>query len=329
VPASVDTGLPTEPSRLFANVASILKTPDLMIGNLEGALTDRGTSKCAPSGPSPQPGLTATPTATPSQPPEPSHCFAFRSPPHYARLFAAAGYDVLSLANNHSHDYGAIGLADTRAAVESAGLETTGLPGQVTVRVVRGVRVAIVGFAPYYWTAPLNDPAAVRALVARARMAARVVIVVFHGGAEGAGAQHVPPGRETAFGEDRGDLRAFARTALSAGASVVLGAGPHVVRGMEVVGGRLVAYSVGNFVGYRTLSTAGPTGVSCVLRVTLAADGAVLAAQVVSTLMVPPGYPIPDPQRRAVDLIRRLSVADFGPTAASLGRDGWVRMPVR
>lgn len=62
----------------------------------------------------------------------------------------------------------------------------------------------------------------------------------------------MPAGRETAFGEDRGDLRAFARTAVAAGADAVLGAGPHVVRGGEVVAGRPVAYSVGNLVGYRT-----------------------------------------------------------------------------
>ena len=215
----------------------LLRRPDVMIGNLEGTLTRVTTStKCEPGS---------------------EDCVAFRSPPEYARLFAAAGYDVLSVANNHSHDFGPAGLAETRAAVRGVGLAVTGGPDDVAVRTVRGIRVAVVGFAPYGWAAPLNDPAAVRALVGRAAAAADVVVVVFHGGAEGAGALHVPAGRETAFGEDRGDLRAFARTAIAAGAHAVLGAGPHVVRGMETVEGRPVAYSVGNLVGYRTLSSAG------------------------------------------------------------------------
>ena len=301
VPASTANGLPPDPGRLFGAVTGLLRAPDLMIGNLEGALTTRGTSKCGP-------GATS--------------CYAFRSPPAYARLFATAGYDLLSLANNHSHDYGDVGLADTRAAVESAGLATAGLPGQVTVRVVNGIRVAVVGFSPYHWTAPLNDPAAVRALVEAAKARAPVVVVILHGGGEGEGSLHVPPGREIAFGEDRGDLRAFARTAVAAGASVVVGAGPHVVRGMEVVSGRLVAYSLGNFVGWRTLSSSGSKGITAVLTVTLREDGTMVAARIVPTEMVPPGYAAPDPRRRAVELIQRLSVEDFGPTAARIGADG-------
>lgn len=278
-----------------------------MVGNLEGTLTRVATStKCAPGA---------------------EDCVAFRSPPEYARLFADAGFDVLSLANNHSHDFGAAGLAETRRAVAATGLGVTGGPDEIAVRTVRGIRVAVVGFAPYGWAAPLNDPAAVRALVSRAGAAADLVVVVFHGGAEGAGALHVPRGREIAFGEDRGDLRAFARTALAAGADAVLGAGPHVVRGAEVVGGRLVAYSVGNLVGYRTLSSAGVTGTTAVLHLTFAADGSWLGGRLHPTRQVPPGYAEPDPQRAAVELVGRLSREDFGPTAVRLAPDGRLRPP--
>jgi poly-gamma-glutamate capsule biosynthesis protein CapA/YwtB (metallophosphatase superfamily) len=307
VPASVDRGLPADAGRLLAAVTPLLRRPDVMIGNLEGTLTDVAAStKCEPGS---------------------EHCVAFRSPPGYARLFAAAGYDVLSLANNHSHDFGPAGLAQTRQTLRAAGLATTGAPGEIAVRTVRGVRVAVVGFAPYGWSAPLNDPAGVRELVGQAKASAEVVIVVFHGGAEGAGAQHVPPGRETAFGEDRGDLRAFARTALAAGASTVLGAGPHVVRGAEVVDGRLVAYSVGNLVGYRTLSTAGITGTTAVLHLTFAADGRWLAGRLHPTRHVPPGYAEPDPERQAVGLVARLSAEDFGRTGARLTADGRFEIP--
>jgi hypothetical protein len=150
--------------------------------------------------------------------------------------------------------------------------------------------------------------------------------VVFHGGAEGAGALHVPAGRETAFGEDRGDLRAFARTAVAAGADAVLGAGPHVVRGAEVVAGRPVAYSVGNLVGYRALSTAGVLGTTAIIRLTFRADGSWTGGLLSPTRHVPPGYAEPDPARTAIGLIARLSREDFGPTAMRVAADGTLRV---
>jgi poly-gamma-glutamate capsule biosynthesis protein CapA/YwtB (metallophosphatase superfamily) len=302
VPASIDRGLPPDPSRLLGAVTPLTRAPDVMIGNLEGTLTDHaGDSKCTP-------GRT--------------DCAAFRSPPGYARLFATAGYDVLSLANNHAHDHGPAGLAQTRQVVRAAGIATTGGPDEIAVRTVRGIRVAVVGFAPYGWAAPLNDPAAVRRLVGQAAREADVVVVVFHGGAEGTGALHVPAGRETAFGEDRGDLRAFARTAVAAGADAVLGAGPHVVRGAEVVAGRPAAYSVGNLVGYRVLSTAGVLGTTAIVQLTFRADGTWTGGRLHATRQVAPGYAEPDPARTAIALIARLSREDFGPTALRVAADG-------
>ena len=307
VPASIDRGLPADPGRLLGAVTPLTRAPDVMIGNLEGTLTDvAASSKCGPDS---------------------TDCVAFRSPPAYGRLFAAAGYDVLSLANNHAHDHGGAGLAQTRQVVRAAGLATTGGPAEIAVRTVRGIRVAVVGFSPYGWSAPLNDPAAVTALVTAAARAADVVVVVFHGGAEGAGALHVPAGREIAFGEDRGDLRAFARTAVAAGADAVLGAGPHVVRGAEVVAGRPVAYSVGNLVGYRTLSTAGVLGTTAIVHLTFLADGGWAGGRLHATRHVPPGYAEPDPDRAAIALVGRLSREDFGRTALRVAPDGRLSPP--
>jgi poly-gamma-glutamate capsule biosynthesis protein CapA/YwtB (metallophosphatase superfamily) len=303
VPASTDIGLPADPNTLLQAVRGPLAGPDLMIGNLEGTLTDRPTTKC-------------------QRLPDKEHCFAFRSPPAYARLLADAGFDLMNLANNHSHDAGPAGLADTAQALAGAGLASTGQPGQVTVRRVRGVPVAVVGFAPYGWAAPLNDEAAVRALVGRARAVASIVLVAFHGGAEGAAASHVPAGREFAFGEDRGDLRRFARAAVDAGASAVLGSGPHVTRGMEVYRGRPIAYSAGNFLGYHVLSSAGPLGVGCLIRLSFSADGQWTSGLVVPISLDPAGVPSVDPGRRALDAIASLSTQDFGHTAVHLAPDG-------
>ena len=89
------------------------------------------------------------------------------------------------------------------------------------------------------------------------------------GGAEGSDKTHVTSGHEIFLGEDRGDLITFSHAVIDAGADVVFGHGPHVMRGMEFYKGRLIAYSLGNFCGYRVLGTAGFLGVGGVLKVTL------------------------------------------------------------
>src|SRR5690606_11961229 len=122
-----------------------------------------------------------------------------------------------------------------------AGLLDTGLPRQITLTQVSGVAVAVVGFAPYSWSAPLTDLREVARLVRQASGRAEIVVVTFHGGAEGAGVERVPVGPEFAFGEHRGDVRAFSRVAIDNGAGLVLGSGPHVLRGMEFYRGALVA----------------------------------------------------------------------------------------
>ena len=77
--------------------------------------------------------------------------------------------------------------------------------------------------------------------------------MIIHAGAEGADQLHTPYGSQYYLGENRGNARAFAHAVIDAGASIVLGSGPHVIRGIERYRGRLIAYSLGNFVGYHTL----------------------------------------------------------------------------
>jgi hypothetical protein len=174
-------------------------------------------------------------------------------PPGAAFGLRALGFTLVNQANNHSLDYGAAGRAQTVAAPRAAGIAHTGFPGEITVLRVHGLRVAFLGFAPYPYDAELLDVPAAQALVRRARRRAAIVVVIIHAGAEGPGALHVPYGPQYYLGEDRGDARAFAHAVIDAGASIVLGSGPHVIRGVERYRGRMVAYSLGNFVGYHTL----------------------------------------------------------------------------
>jgi len=297
---------PEDGRRLFDGVAGRL-SGDIVLGNLDQTLTDVATSdKCGAGS---------------------SGCFAFRTPPSYAGVLRDAGFTVLNLANNHTHDFGDQGLLDTQAALTAAGLQFTGLPGQITLQEVGSLRVAIVGFSPYGWSQSLLDiPAAVQ-LVASADQQADLVVATIHAGAEGADQTHVRPGSEIFLGEDRGDAMAFSRAVIDAGADAVLGAGPHVLRGMEWYRGRLIAYSLGNFIGYETLSNDGPAGVGGILSLRLAADGTWDGGSLAGTVMVDPGVPQLDAGQQAPAMVRELSRADFGACGVSIGPTGELAPP--
>jgi poly-gamma-glutamate capsule biosynthesis protein CapA/YwtB (metallophosphatase superfamily) len=279
---------------------------DVVLGNLEGTLTERGSSKC---------GADST------------DCFAFRAPPAYATALRRAGFTVLNLANNHALDYGDVGQADTVAAVHRAGMLTTGRPGEIAFAKLSGARVALLGFAPYPWAQSLLDLPTAQALVRKADQRADLVVVTMHAGAEGADHQHVRPGTERFLGENRGNVVAFARAVVRAGADLVVGSGPHVLRGMEWYRGRLIAYSLGNFVGYGTLNTSGVSGITGVLRLTLRRDGTWNAGELLPITIAGDGIPRPDPLAAAPRLVRELSREDFGNRAMRVSARGALQPP--
>jgi poly-gamma-glutamate capsule biosynthesis protein CapA/YwtB (metallophosphatase superfamily) len=289
----------------FRSVRSDLKG-DVVIGNLEGTLTDRGSAKC---------GAGST------------DCFAFRAPPSYARLLRGAGFTVMNLANNHAFDYGAVGQEDTVAAVRSVKMLTTGRPNEIAYAKVGDTRVAVLGFAPYPWAQSLLDLPAAEALVRKADRWADLIVVTMHAGAEGADHQRVRPGMERFLGEMRGNSVAFARAVVRAGADLVVGSGPHVLRGMEWYRGRLIAYSLGNFVGYHTLNTSGVSGVTGILRVTLGRNGSWKAGTLVPVTLAGDGIPRRDPGRAAPRLVRELSRKDFGKRAMRVAAAGALSPP--
>jgi len=288
-------GLPADGGRaLFAAVRRTLRAPDLMAGNLEGTLSVGGASKC---GIAPAAG-----------------CFAFQAPPANAAALRDAGLDVVNLANNHSFDYGAEGRMQTLRALTGAGVAFTGLPGDVRVLERHGIRVAFAGFSTYRWTPSMDDAAAVRAIVGQAAAIADVVVVLFHAGAEGSDRTAVPIGREWAYGEDRGDSRAFAHAAIDAGADLVLGSGPHVIRGLETYRGRLVAYSLGNFAGVHNFATGGTLSTSGVLTVRVDRRGRLRNGWWHGIALDAAGTPHAD-RGASRALVAALSARDFGRAA--------------
>jgi poly-gamma-glutamate capsule biosynthesis protein CapA/YwtB (metallophosphatase superfamily) len=298
--------LPPDPASYFASVEGELKG-DVVFGNLEGTLTDVSESpKCGP---------------------ESSECFAFRAPPEYAAYLADTGFTLMSNANNHSFDFGEAGEEETIRALHEAGIEQTGLPGEITLVEAGGRKLAFVGFAPYSNTSSLTDIDAAEDLVQEADRKADIVVIAIHAGAEGSDAQHVTGGEEEYLGEDRGNPEEFAHRAIAAGADLVLGSGPHVLRGMEVYRDRLVAYSLGNFSGFHNFTLEGALGESAVLHVTLAADGSFRAGRLASLRLVEAGQPVPDPEEAAAHAVAALSAEDFGGTAIRVERGSRLRAP--
>ena len=153
-----------------------------------------------------------------------------------------------------------------------------------------------------------------------------IVIVSFHGGAEGAAAQHVPYGPETYLGGARGDLRAFTHAVIDAGADLLLGHSPHVVRGMEIYKNKLVAYSLGNFAFYR-FPFAGPTALSLILDANIGPNGEFLGGRIHPLMQDGQSGPRLDPKGTVINVIRQLSKDDFGATAVNVASDGTISAP--
>jgi tetratricopeptide (TPR) repeat protein len=299
---------PDDAAHIFDDVRELLKDADVTFGNLEGPLCDGGsTNKCK----------------------EGQNCYAFRTPTRLVSLYRDAGFDLMSTANNHAEDFGVECRMQTEAALKGAGIAYSGRPGTTASVTANGVKVGMIGFHTSKNSHYVNDHEAAIGLVKALKASHDLVIVSFHGGAEGSKAEHVPDEMEIFYGEQRGHLRAFARAVIGAGADLVLGHGPHVLRGMEVVDGHLVVYSLGNFATYGRFNLTGPLGLSAVLDVTLDHEGRFVAGKILPVKQIGEGVPQKDASGEAIGKFRVLSEADFGSGAPLIAQDGTIAPRVR
>jgi poly-gamma-glutamate capsule biosynthesis protein CapA/YwtB (metallophosphatase superfamily) len=212
--------------------------------------------------------------------------------------------------------------------LEEHGLKHTGAPDQITVVEVEGVKVAVAGFSSYVWSNSLVDIASAKKVIEKAATMADLVVVQVHMGGEGSDKTRVKPGTEMFLGENRGDPIKFSRAMIDAGADLIVGHGPHVLRGMEFYKGRLIAYSLGNFAGgERTLSNNGRLGWGGVLKVELAADGTWAGGEFISTYMNSAGKPTMDDDNRGLGLVQSLTKSDFPSTGAKFDAAGKITAP--
>ena len=331
--ATLPDGVPPDSGRGLLNAARSSLTGDLVVGNFEGVFADTGTSeKCerlrAADRPRRRRRLRHPVVDTTSVQPG---CYAFRTPTALAPRLVDAGFTHLNLANNHANDYGPEGRASTERILDSLGLRLYGPLGRIAIDTVRRgdsvATVGLIGFTTYPFAYDLLDIARSAEVVDSIRPLVDLLIVTVHGGGEGVRALRVPEAAESLGREPRGDLRHWAHAVIDAGADAVVGHGPHVLRGIEFYHGRPIVYSLGNFLTYRGFNLDGPLGVTGVLQLEFAPDRRLRRARLVPMTQQPRAGPAPDPSAAALDLVRRLSIQDFGNSAATIGPDGTISAP--
>lgn len=296
--------LPQKKELLFDGVKSHLKGADILFGNFESTMTDHPYSSKGRGG-----GM----------------LFAFRTPPSYAKILKDAGFDILSIANNHSYDFNEQGFKDTIKNINSNGMKAVGKRDQIVYKNVKGVNFAFIGFSNYGEVHnSLLELKVGAEVVRKAKQKADIVVISVHAGAEGTGALNVRNKTEVFYGENRGNMVLFSRTMIDAGADLILGHGPHVARAMELYKGKLIAYSLGNFMGYRTLSTAGELGKSLILDVKMNPQGDFVSGKIIPIALNAQGIPSLDDDFRSVRLIRRLTKSDFPNAGLSIGDLGQI-----
>lgn len=297
---------PEDGARLLSDAAPILRQADVAVGNLEGVLLDGGepAKRCN----------------------NPSRCYVFRTPTRYARLLADAGFDAMSLANNHAMDFGEQGATSSSAALRELGVAVAGPLGTTASWYAPdGRRIGFVAFAPNRGVESLLDIERARDLVAGLAADNDFVIVSMHAGAEGFGAMRLTLDTEMYVGEDRGDPVAFARAMIDAGASLVIGHGPHVPRALEVYEGHVIAYSLGNFCTYWGISVEREKGLAPILDVTLDDYGHLVEGRIHALVQRRPLGPVLDSEGEAVTIIRHLTGLDFPESRLVIAENGDLR----
>jgi 2',3'-cyclic-nucleotide 2'-phosphodiesterase (5'-nucleotidase family) len=297
---------PNEGRDLLKAVNSILQNADVTFGNLEGPILNEGSTakNCA-------------------------KCFSFKMPEYLAQHLVTAGFDVLSLANNHVSDFGQKGRDNTLRVLQSLGIHAAGLMNIPSVSFEKnGLRYGFAAFAPNLGTVDLRDIPQAQRIVQQLAQNNDIVIVSFHGGAEGSSHQQVTRQTEIFYGENRGNVYEFAHAVIDAGADVVFGHGPHVTRAIEVYNNRFIAYSLGNFCTYGRFSLAGPTGVAPIIQVTMEQSGQFKRAKIISTRQLKsPGNVFIDPDQQALHYIRNLTKTDFPQLNLNISPEGIVTLP--
>jgi hypothetical protein len=297
--------------KLFAEVTPYFKTADIVFGNLEGVLLNKGGSpkKCN----------------------NPSICYTFRMPEYYIKNLTNAGFNVMNIANNHTHDFGCEGVLNTYKVLTDAKIQVAGLENVCEYAVFEkdGIKYGFCGFAPNTGTVSINNYAKAKEIVTHLSAECDIVIVSFHGGAEGSSRNRVTKQRETFLGENRGNVYEFAHLCIDWGADVIFGHGPHVPRALELYKDRFIAYSLGNFCTPYKINIAGNGGYAPIVKVVTDSKGKFISGELKSTTQGDRTGPKYDVQKICIKEIRKLTDLDFPNGELDISEEGMLTKKVK
>jgi hypothetical protein len=286
---------------LLQEADSIISNATISFGNLEGTFLDSG----------------GTPKGSGA------NIYNFRQPTSYASILKSSGFDLLSIANNHIFDFGKTGLMSTESVLKNNGFNFAGsVTAPYSVIEKNGLKIGLVAFAPHSGSISFLDLTNAVKLVKEVKGLCDILIVSFHGGAEGSKALHVTRKKEIFFNQDRGNVYEFAHTMVDAGADVILGHGPHVPRALEVYKNKLIAYSLGNFCTYGMFNLNGTSGYAPLLEFQVNGNGDFLNGKIISFLQKGEGGPKLDLNNAAARLIQQLSKEDIPESKLQISDSG-------
>jgi hypothetical protein len=291
------------PYLLLESVADTLISSDITFGNLEGSFLDDGevAKKCKDT----------------------TICYLFRMPERYVSALTATGFDILSLANNHFGDFGLPSRIRTKEILDSVGIHYAGLTeNPYSIFRKDSVTYGFCAFAPNAGTIDINDLTEASKIVRMLKDTCDIVIVSFHGGAEGSDFQNVPREHEIFHGEDRGDVYNFAHTMIDNGADVIFGHGPHITRSIEVYKNRFIGYSLGNFCTYGRFNLTGPNGIAPIIKISVDISGKFLSGRIISVYQPWTGGVKLDESKRVIGKIRELMSSDFTDEVINVSDSG-------
>lgn len=291
------------PLLLLGDLTDTLAASDLTFGNLEGSFLNNGNpaKKCRDT----------------------TICYLFRMPERYAGALAVAGFDFVSLANNHFGDFGYASRKRTMQLLDSLGIRYGGLLEYPLSYLSRdSLLYGFCAFAPNAGTVSINEVSLAEEIVRKLADTCDIVIVSFHGGAEGSDYQHVTREDEMFYSENRGNVYNFTHRMIDAGADVIFGHGPHITRAVEVYKERFIAYSLGNFCTYGRFNLSGPNGIAPVIKLNVDTSGKFLSGRIIPVYQSYSGGVRIDPAKRVIQKIRDLTSADFPESVIMINDNG-------
>ena len=299
--------LPPDSGKEFVNsIGNLLSNADIVFGNLEGAIIndEMEPQKCS------------------DRSRDAGTCYEFGMPEYLAPVLKELGFNVLNQDNNHSEDYGEEGYRFTQQTLR--GLEIKFMPKQGFADFKFGnIRIAVVAFGYSDYSNNISDLANTESLISNLDNIYDLIIVSFHGGAEGKDAAHVKDSTEIFLGENRGNVYRFAHTAIDAGADMVIGHGPHVLRAMEIYKNKLIAYSLGNFLTYGNINISGISGLNVILEAEIdSTNGDFIRGRLIPIEQIGFGVPVFDSSYAAIQNIKDLISEDIQHPIIIILKDG-------